>query len=488
MTDLQQRLASLSPEQRALLEARLLKQNTAAPRSAAHTGEAAPVVLSGAQELFWAPGQPPVNHPVHNIAQAFRLCGPLDSSALERALHTIVQRHKVLRTRVSLADGNPKAIVHHQHLALPITDLKAPALTGTGIEAIRWVREEAITPFDIYSENLLLRARLLRRQPEEHILVVVLHRIAADATSLEVLDRELSQLYGAFRIGQSSPLPDLKSQYADYAQEEAEWLARGGADESLNYWKNQFESPWPEINLSEGGARPSERTFQGERKTLALPDDLVARVKKMSASGGVPVYVPLLTAFKILLSELSGERDIVVGAPINRRASDSTAKLMGNFDNFLPLRTDLSGDPTFQEALVRVQRTALDAFGAQDLPFARLLAELGGTTSPPSRPLFNVVFDFRTERRPLPELSELSVEPIQIETGLSQFDLSLRIRFCAEKLEGEFRFKTGVLDSAGIERMIQSYETILARATEEPALKLSALSANGRCTLEIEHG
>lgn len=187
--------------------------------------------LSFAQERLWFLDQLEPGSAAYSDPTALRLRGTLDVASLERALSEIVRRHEVLRTTFTTIDGEPRQIVAEPRpLSLPVLD---------GIDLQHTLEAEAQRPFDL-QRGPLLRARLLRITPQEHVLLLTLHHIVSDGWSTGILVRELESLYGAFTAGEPSPLAELAIQYADYAIWQRDWLQGDTLREQLAYWTNQL--------------------------------------------------------------------------------------------------------------------------------------------------------------------------------------------------------------------------------------------------------
>ena len=207
--------------------------------------------LSFAQQRLWFLNQLEPDSPVYNQFKALKLRGRLNREALQKTLDTIVERHEVLRTTFLTVDDKPAQVIHEPG---PV-ELTAIDLTGIPIEQ----REEALPrflsdftrrPFDL-QKDWPLRAALIRLTGKEHILLVVMHHIASDGWSNDILFRELSALYEAFCQGKSSPLEDLPIQYADYAVLQKEWLQGEVLQQQLSYWKKQLEDISP-LRVADG--------------------------------------------------------------------------------------------------------------------------------------------------------------------------------------------------------------------------------------------
>jgi amino acid adenylation domain-containing protein len=431
--------------------------------------------LSFAQQRLWFLDQLEPNSGLYNISTATRLSGCLNIEALQNALDAIVARHEVLRTAFASVDGIPVQVIRESRpVELGVFDLSQVSALEREGEIQRLLYEHASRPFNL-SSDLMLRASLLRLEPDQHIFVLVMHHIASDGWSLGVLFRELAALYGGFGAGQSSPLADLPIQYADYAVWHREWLKGEVFDSQLRYWKQQLSGAPELLKLPTVRPRPAAQSYLGARQSFLLSKPLTRSLTALSRQQGVTLFMTLLAAFKVLLHRYSGQEDLVVGSPVAGRNRVETQDLIGFFVNNLVLRTDLSGAPTFLQVLGRVREVCLEAYAHQDVPFEKLVEELQPTRALSRNPLFQVMFVLRhVAMHPfkLPGVTA-RVEPLQYDTA--KFDLSLDVAVEGEELSGSLEYSTDLFDDLTIRRMLGHFETFLDGIVADPNRRISDL-------------
>ncbi len=432
--------------------------------------------LSFAQQRLWFLDQLEPNSSLYNIPRAVRLAGRLNVTALERSLDEIVRRHEALRTIFAYADGSPVQVIAPAPVttaALPLVDLSELPKSEREAQTQRLATEEAQCPFDL-SQGPLMRAKLLRLDDEEHVLLLTMHHIVSDGWSMEVFWRELAALYDAFANGQPSPLPELPVQYVDYAIWQRRWLAGEVLDEQLSYWKRQL-ADLPALQLPTDRPRPAVQTHRGARQELVLPKLLTEALKELSRREGVTLFMTLLAAFQVLLSRYSGQEDIAVGSPIAGRNRAEIEGLIGFFANTLVVRTDLSGDPTFKELLRRVREVALEAYDHQDVPFEKLVEELQPQRDTSRTPLFQVMLTLQNTPGKALELPGLRLTQQELERGTAKFDLTLSMVEGPEGLRGACEYNTDLFEAATITRMLGHLQTLLEGVVANPAQRLSTL-------------
>ncbi|MGC2062824.1 MAG: condensation domain-containing protein, partial [Thermodesulfovibrionales bacterium] len=477
MSDLSKRIADLTPEKRALLERHILKKKSSFPvknQDIPRRGTSDPCVLSFSQQRLWFLDQLDPGSPAYNIPLAIRLSGHLNVGALQQSLGEILSRHEVLRTTFVTENDQPlQRIALATGFNLPEADLSAVPEGQREAKAKQLASEEASRPFDLVT-GPLLRAALLRLNPEDHILLLTIHHIVSDGWSMGILYRELSVLYEAFLKGNPSPLSDLPIQYADFAVWQREWLQGKKLEEQLTFWKEQLRDITT-LKLPIDHPRPSVQTFQGTTHTVEFPQDLTETLQVLSRAEGVTLFMTLLTAFQSLLHRYTGQDDIVVGTPIANRNRAEIEGLIGFFVNTLVMRTDTSGNPAFRELLKRVRKSTLDAFANQDLPFEKLIKELHPERDLSRNPLFQVMFALQNTPVSTLELSYLTASRIWVEDTRTRFDLEVHLRETEEGLSGIFVCNTDLFDRATIERMAGHYQMMLEGIAANPDQRLSEL-------------
>ncbi|NPC52754.1 non-ribosomal peptide synthetase, partial [Corallococcus exiguus] len=482
MSDIRNRIAHLPPEKREQLLRKMAERQQAsgapakdlapAPRPARAASEPSP--LSFAQQRLWFLDRMEPGTTLFNLPAAFRLRGPLDVKALGRAFNALVERHESLRTRFMEQDGQPVQVAEPSlALALAPEDLTGLPLEQREEQTRKRMAEEARRPFDV-TRGPLLRTRLLRLSPEEHVLLLTMHHIVSDGWSIEVLIREVGVFYESFVAGTAPVLPALPLQYADFARQqqgrEGEPLRR-----QLDYWKARLSGAPQVLELPTDWPRPAVQTFQGAELRVELPAALVEQLKALGRRSGATLYMVLLAAFQTVLHRYSGQDEVCVGTPSAGRSQAELEGLIGFFLNTLVLRTDLSGEPTFLGLLGRVREAATGAFDNQDVPFEKLVEELQPRRSLSYTPLFQVMLILQKPQG-RPQLGGLALEAIKSTAGRSMFDLTLSlVEVERGGLVGHVEYSTDLFEEATIARLTQHLRTVLEAAVARPEAPLASL-------------
>jgi amino acid adenylation domain-containing protein len=422
--------------------------------------------LSYAQERMWFVQQLAPESSAYNVAAQIHIRGPLDRRVLERCLDAIVERHEVLRTTFRDASG-----VAHPQRVVPRAITLTPQHVRDAAELRRCSMHEATAPFDL-AAGPLLRARLLRLEDDQHVLVLSMHHIATDGWSFGVLFQELCLLYRAFVQDQPSPLPELAVQYGDYAAWQREWLRGEVLEQQLAFWKNDLEGA-PLLELPTDRVRPPVQSFRGARFRFAFGKPRVAALRRLCEQAGTTLFIPLFSAFAIVLQRYSGQDDLVIGTLSANRTRVETEGLIGFFVNALPVRLDLSGDPEAQQLLGRIRERVLAVTAHQDVPFEQIVEATERQRDPSRNPGFQVQIVLQ-RAYPALELPGCQLDVSEIDTPTAKRDLTLTI-FDGETLEAHVEYATDLFDSVRIERLVEHLLSVVDAITEDPARRLSAL-------------
>jgi non-ribosomal peptide synthetase component F len=321
-----------------------------------------------------------------------------------------------------------------------------------------------------------------------------LHHIITDGWSMGVLARELDHLYSMFSYDRPSQLPDLPIQYADFALWQRHRLDGQHLEAPFSFWKHELRGAIQSVQPPTDRPRPAEPGFRGGHYPIALSPALSAAARALASRAGVTPFVVLGAAFTMLLHYHSGHTDVVVGSTFANRGQRALEDLIGFFVNTLPMRYDLSGDPSFYDQLARAQKVLLGVHEHQELPLSKIVHELQPERSLDRNPLFQVVFDVLTpDRNPLVfgyglasgvqgqlQIGNLRVTPMDAEHGEARFDLTVLLWDMPDRITGTFEYNSDVYDRSTMARLASNYESLLEHVTADPAAPLSRLCAQLR--------
>ncbi|MFJ3793954.1 amino acid adenylation domain-containing protein [Kitasatospora sp. NPDC090091] len=397
----------------------------------------------------------------YTVPVAWRLTGPLDHGRLAAALDALVDRHEVLRTRFSLADGVVSQDIRPGWAGLELRE------AHSGAEAERAVRDEARAPFELVG-GPLFRAVLWRVGADEHVLLLAMHHTVSDGWSAGLLVRDLQ----ACHDGAEPPRPAVR--YADFARWQRERLGGEGPAGELAHWRERLAG-LPVLELPTDRPRPAVRTGAGDSVGFTVGPELTARLEELGREHGATLFMTLLAAYQVLLGRWSGQRDFGVGTPVAGRGRPEVRDVVGFFLNTLVLRADLAGDPSFAELLGRVREDALGAYEHQDVPFGRLVEELHPERELNRSPLFQAMFSFNDWNLDTLRLGRATGTAVPVDRGAAKLDLTLELVHGPDGLAGALDFTTDILDAATVGRMAQAYTAILREAVVAPATRIGDL-------------
>ena len=431
--------------------------------------------LSYAQQRLWFIHQMEPEQISYNLPGAAHIHGPLHLAALEKAFQEITRRHESLRTRFVSIEGEPRQFIEQEVRAeIPLLDLSSPPEPDAANELkdLSWL--EARTPFDL-EQAPMLRLKLVRLSPENHVLLVTMHHIVSDGWSFRILLLELKAFYEAYASGTDLLLPELPIQYSDYAFWQREWFNSNRLEEQLGYWTKQLADAAPALDFPADHPRPSVQSNSGARQTIHFEKELEDQLRKLSQRNSVTLYMTLLAAFQTLIHRYTGQQDIIVGSPIAGRRRTETEGLIGFFVNTLAMRTKVSGEMTFAQLLERTKKTTLDAYANQDVPFEKLVEVLSPERDMGRTPFFQVVFGLQDEQLPETRLGQATMQMFPLDNGTAKFDLTLLLEESETGLKGFLEYSNDLFLPATVTRMLSHFRKLLGAIAERPEKTISSL-------------
>ncbi len=359
-----------------------------------------PLPLSASQLRIWFAYRIEGPSPVNNIPFAGRLSGPCDVDALVAAVGDVVTRHEILRTTYLEIDGVPYQVVN------PAVDFPVRRAGCSGGDPDTWLQQQLDAErrqcFELDHE-WPIRAAVLDTG-DEHVLSLVVHHIAADHWSGEVMFADLMTAYHARRTGEAPSWAPLRVQYADYAGWQGELLSEPpGAGEpgivgvQRDYWQRQLAGLPEDTGLRPDFARQPVPSGAGESVEFSIDWTTRTKLAALCRELSITEFMLLQAAVAVVLHKAGGGADIPLGTPVAGRAEPELDQLVGFFVNIVVLRNDLHGNPTLGEVLLRTRETALAAYAHQDLPFDRVVDAVNPMRSLSRNPLFQVVVHVRDQ-------------------------------------------------------------------------------------------
>jgi amino acid adenylation domain-containing protein len=437
--------------------------------------------LSFAQYRMWFLSQMEGGSEAYHISFGIALKGELDRVALYRAFGRIIERHEILRTTFSLADGK---------LVQRINDARQSGFMwiehdlqhhkDAPGELQRLMEVEAGSGFDL-QRGPLVRGRLIRQSEDQYVLLITMHHIVSDGWSMGVFAEELNVLYSAFLQAKADPLPELSVQYADYALWQRQWIAGEVLRQQAEYWNQVLADAPALLELPSDHARPPQQDYAGGFVSMIVDAELASALKELGRRQGTTMFMTLLAGWAALLGRLAAQEEVVIGTPVANRERPEIENLIGLFINTLALRIRVSGGFSLNELLKRVKAQVLTAQQHSDIPFEQVVENARPERSLAHGPLFQTMFAWQNTAQKQLQLPSVEVIPISAaEHRVAKFDLTLVLQEAGPVLVGGMEYARSLFEAATIERYIGYFRRLLQGMVSlpggQPLGELSLLS------------
>lgn len=477
MTNIVDRLSSLSPERQALVQKLIQQQKTKSLPTTIlpQPREKHALPLSFAQERLWFIHQLDPQNAAYNVPAVYWLHGQLDVMALKHSLDALIHRHEALRTQFISVEGQPlQRVLSSWQLSIPVIDLSGYSPDEERHIIDCCIKDETSHPFDL-AQDLPIRAKILRLKAG-HILLVTLHHIVSDTWSSRIAARDIQVFYQSYGRSESPTLPPLPVQYADYAVWQRQWLQGERLERLLSFWRENLAGTTHILELPTDYPRSPSLSNRGNHHHFTLSKDLTISLKQLSQQQEVTLFMLLLTTYQVLLFRYTGQEDFLIGSPISNRNRPEIAELIGYFANTLAFRADLRGDPSFITLLHRVRNTCLRAYEHEELPLAQLIEAIQVERSLDRHPLFQVTFSLQSANFGLFTLPGLTIQPIPIESHTTKFDLTLSLFEESTQVTGYFEYNADLFAAETIARLAAHWQQLLTNIVLNPKQKIAHLS------------
>ncbi|MDQ1350344.1 MAG: hypothetical protein QG657_645 [Acidobacteriota bacterium] len=430
--------------------------------------------LSSAQKRLYILQQMSLTSSAYNVPLAVEIDGQLEVDILEGIFSQLLARHESLRTSFHLLEEEPIQKIHDQvDFNSDYFDLSILPSSSAELFSMPDICDRLMRPFDL-SAAPLLRVMVIKPVKERHILLVNMHHIVTDGTSMGLFIREAISLYGGER------LPILKFQYKDYAEWQISETIKKTVAKQEKYWLMQFNGEVPVLNLPFDYPRPEVQSFEGNSLLFDLSTESTIELNLLAQQIGSTLYMALLSIYSILLTKLSGQEDIIVGTPIAARRHADLEKIIGMFVNTLALRNYPEGHKGFVDFLLEVKEKTLEAYENQEYQFEDLVEKVLLKRDASRNPIFDTMltlqnFDTRSSEIPQAETSRLKIKPYEIESEVAKFDLSLTCTQVEEKIVCSFNYCTKLFKKETIQRFAQYFKQVVSTIIENKNKKISEL-------------
>lgn len=409
------------------------------------------------KRIYFASMMSDTNAKVYNITGGLELSKKIDIKKIEAIFNELIKRHESLRTYFEMINGElVQKILDSANIKIEKYD--NPNLT----------KDELFNEFDRRFD--LSKAPLIRvgisENRDSHMLLLSLHHIIADGTSLQILVNEFCKLYN------DEKLNNLKVTYKDYSEYENN-LLKTNMISSKNYWVNTFKDGADTLNLPLNYTRPPLFTFNGAKIYEKLDSNITAKVLTFCKTYNVTPFMFLISVFYVLLNKYSNNKEITIGTPIANRNLPDVSNVVGMFVNTLALKNYINTEDNFLKFLGDIKTNCIEAFSHQEYPFDELVRILDLPKNISRNPLFDVMFTYQNNGDPEVNLNGITAKYFKPDTGISKFDLSLEVIPNESELELNFEYCTDLFNKKFIEEFANHYITLLENIIEEPSKEIS---------------
>ena len=431
------------------------------------------IPLSFSQERLWFIDQLEGSVQYHT-PMVIRLRGELNKDALSFALQTIVNRHEVLRTVICDYEGEPYQYIKDEgRWQLDIVDGSIYQRDTKGLQ--QYIDKLIKKPFDL-SKDDMIRAHLIKLNPQEHMLLVTIHHIASDGWSMSIFQKELVELYGSVVENRPVELKPLEIQYSDYAIWQRQHLHDEIMDKKLSYWKDKLDGV-ASLQLPTDFPRPIFQSTKGAVSSFNIDKEIRERLQQLSNQLGTTLFMTLLAAFKVLLHKYSGQTDICVGTPIAGRQQQEVEGLIGFFVNTLALRSNVKDYVSFIELLQSVRSTTLEAYEHQEVPFEKVVNVVVKERDMSRSPLFQIMLVYQnTSDSESLQMGGVELVREDYDHTTAKFDLIFGLINTPNGLQGGIEYSTDLYNEQTIWEMAGHYKELLSSIVKEPKQKIGKLS------------
>ena len=434
------------------------------------------VLASLSQEQVWLHSQKnPAIPQIYNESITIYRKGSLDLSVLKQSLREILRRHEIWRTSFEMIDGQLRQVIREAtEFPLAVVDLSAWPATEREQVATRVGNEQARKPFDL-SRGPLVRATLVSLSDQQHRLYFDMHQMITDGISVyHILPLELVSLYDSFLTGNPASLPELTSQFADYATWQREWLRGPALQAQLAYWRTCLSTQGPPLSWPDDRARPSVETHRAKVEPFEVSWEGLEELQTVRKRAGISLFAALVAVLTALLHSHSQQHDIVLGtlAPCGRHQT-GFQKLLGYFMNPVPLQFRVSGAQTFRELMLQAQEVISGAISHADVPFEHVVGALTVQPVPGRHPLFQIVISLAPPVAPLPPAWDMT--PTDVESGAGRWDLYLEMSERRECLLGRAQYNPDVFKQNTVTALLEDFRHLARLAGADPDYRLSDL-------------
>jgi len=412
-------------------------------------------MLSSAQKRLYILQKMDLSSTAYNIPQMVQI-GEVTKEELERAVSRLIERHESFRTSFEVVNDEPMQKIHDE----VAFEVESYAVSDTA--EIDRIFKQFIRPFDL-NKAPLLRVGIIRTVDNNNYLLVDMHHIISDGTSMELLKKDFMALLNG------EELEPLRLQYKDYSEWQHSQAQQAEMKRQEEYWLKLFADEIPVLNLPYDYVRPVTQSFEGATVNFAINESNTRKIREICKETNTTLSMVLLAVYNILLSKLSGQEDIVLGIGIANRRHADLEKIIGMFVNTLALRNYPNGELSFREFLNEVKSSTLSAYENQEYQFEDLVEKVSVVRDFSRNPIFDVCFNMLNIGN-VEESTQSTAEAVIHRSSISKFDMTLTARDSINITRISLEYCTKLFKSDTIDRFIQYFNKLIEEISFEKKL------------------
>ena len=430
---------------------------------------------SSGQQRLWLLQQLYPNNHFYQYSHLYKIKGALDITRLRESFQQVLNKQEILRSNfVKSPEGVEVIIGENKPFSIEEYDLSSTTLTERESTAFNLIKKLSTKTFDL-AKDLLIRAQVIKLNVGEYWLLLSIHHIIGDRSSLLILQKEIASFYNqrATLVSDTNKTEPLPIQYTDYAHWERK---QKNTQAHLDYWVDQLSGSLPILDLPLDTPRPKKPSFNGAIFRKKLSSELSESIQEIAKKNRTTKFVVLLAVFKILLYRYAGQKDILVGSPFSNRDQVALENLIGFFNETLVLRSEIVPTDSFEEFIQKVKATTTEAMEHKQVPFDELVRKLQPERQGSANPLFQAMFVYNNSDATFTLGDDLEVAEEMVDIGVSKFDLTLFATDHGNTLELTFEYATDLFEEISIKRLLAHFETLLSSGITSPQTAISELA------------
>lgn len=473
-----QQVTELSDAKRRLLNQYLRgeRRQMSAERSMSSRTSASPASISPSQERMWRHAKSHPELTCYNEPITIHRKGPLDMELLKKSFEALVQRHECWRTTFhATSDRAVQVVARNLSFDLPYDDLRQFNESRRLPRALALASQDGSSPFDL-ERGPLFRARVVRLAAEDYRIFITAHHLILDGvTVFDILYSNLVAIYESLASRRKLELPDLGVQYSDFAEWQRQHITSEMVEQETKYWRTHLHGVPNRLQWPTEPSHPMSSVNHGSIHSFTFPQNLSEDLRAFSRKHGVTLFVTLLTGFVVLLHRYTAQSNITVGTVTpGARKRPEVERLMGLFQNRLPLRVDIGDDPQLFTILNKVRDSFMDALSHDEVPFDVTASELRPETDEPSA-FYQAMFSLEPS---LPDVGPgWDFTTMDFDPGGTRLDLYIEMDDRPTEMLGRAQYDRQIFNASTMARLVRDFENTLETFIEQPEINLSSLGA-----------